>query len=98
MLDHVGIGVSDFDRAKAFYNQALAPLGIAVVMEVTAAQTGDYPAAGYGSQGKPYFWLGGGEDVARAHIAFTAVDRASVDAFYQAAMAAGGMDNGVPGL
>ena len=97
MLDHVGIGVSDFARAKAFYDKALAPLGIAVVMEVTAEQTGDHPAAGYGSQGKPYFWFGGGQDIARAHIAFTAKDRASVDAFYQAAMVAGGKDNGAPG-
>jgi catechol 2,3-dioxygenase-like lactoylglutathione lyase family enzyme len=98
MLDHVGIGISDFARAKAFYDEALAPLGIAVVMEVTAEQTGDHPAAGYGSQGKPYFWFGVGEDTARTHIAFTAKDRASVDAFYKAAMAAGGKDNGAPGL
>ena len=98
MLDHVGIGVSDFARAKAFYDKALAPLGIAVVKEVTAEQTGGHPAAGYGSKGKPYFWFGGGEGGARAHIAFTAKDRASVDAFYKAAIAAGGKDNGAPGL
>jgi catechol 2,3-dioxygenase-like lactoylglutathione lyase family enzyme len=67
-------------------------------MEVTAEQTGDHPAAGFGSQGKPYFWFGVGEDVARAHVAFAAKDRASVDAFYKAAMAAGGKDNGAPGL
>jgi catechol 2,3-dioxygenase-like lactoylglutathione lyase family enzyme len=97
VLDHVGIGVSDFVRANAFYDKALAPLGITVVMEVTAEQTGDHPAAGYGSQGKPYFWVGVGEDIARAHIAFAAKDRASVDAFYKAAMAAGGKDNGAPG-
>jgi catechol 2,3-dioxygenase-like lactoylglutathione lyase family enzyme len=97
MLDHIGIGVSDFARAKAFYDKALAPLGIGVVMEVTAEQTGDHPAAGFGSQGKPYFWFGVG-DVARAHVAFTAKDRASVDAFYKAAMAAGAADNGAPGL
>ena len=97
MLDHIGIGVSDFARAKAFYDKALAPLGIGVVMEVTAEQTGDHPAAGFGSQGKPYFWFGAG-DVARAHVAFTAKDRASVDAFYKAAMAAGAADNGAPGL
>ena len=98
MLDHVGIGVSDFVRAKAFYDKALAPLGITLVMEVTAEQTGDHPAAGYGSQGKPYFWFGVGEDIARAHIAFAAKDRASVDAFYKEAMVAGGKNNGAPGL
>jgi catechol 2,3-dioxygenase-like lactoylglutathione lyase family enzyme len=98
VLDHVGIGVSDFVRAKAFYDKALAPLGITLVMEVTAEQTGDHPAAGYGSQGKPYFWFGVGEDIARAHIAFAAKDRASVDAFYKEAMVAGGKNNGAPGL
>ncbi len=98
MLDHIGIGVSDFARSKSFYEKALAPLGIGLVMEVTAEQTGDHPAAGFGSQGKPYFWFGVGGDVARAHVAFAARDRASVDAFYKAAMAAGGKDNGAPGL
>ena len=98
MLDHVGIGVSDVARAKAFYDKALAPLGIALVMEVSAEQTGDQPACGFGSQGKPYFWFGGAPDTARAHIAFVAKDRASVDAFYKAALMAGGADNGAPGL
>jgi catechol 2,3-dioxygenase-like lactoylglutathione lyase family enzyme len=97
MLDHIGIGVSDFDRAKSFYDKALAPLGVTLVMAVTAEQTGDYPAAGFGSEGKPYFWIGVGV-VARAHVAFVARTRAAVDAFYQAALAAGGKDNGAPGL
>jgi len=98
MLDHIGIGISDFARARAFYDKALSPLGIGLVMEVTAEQTGDHPAAGFGSQGKPYFWFGVADDIARAHIAFAAKDRASVDAFYKAAIAAGGKDNGAPGL
>ncbi|HKQ46393.1 MAG TPA: VOC family protein [Rhizomicrobium sp.] len=98
MLDHVGIGVSDVARAKAFYDKALAPLGIALVMEVTAEQTGDQPACGFGSQGKPYFWFGGAGDIARSHIAFVAQNRSAVDAFYKAALAAGGTDNGAPGL
>ena len=98
MLDHIGIGVSDFARAKAFYDKALAPLGIALVMEVSAEQTGDQPACGFGSQGKPYFWFGAAAEVARAHIAFVAKDRGTVDAFYKAALAAGGADNGAPGL
>jgi catechol 2,3-dioxygenase-like lactoylglutathione lyase family enzyme len=97
MLDHIGIGISDYARAKAFYDKALAPLGIALVMEVSAEQTGDQPAAGFGSDGKPYFWFGGGA-VARAHVAFVAKDRAAVDGFYRAGLAAGGKDNGGPGL
>jgi catechol 2,3-dioxygenase-like lactoylglutathione lyase family enzyme len=96
MLDHIGIAISDHARARVFYDNALAPLGIALVMAVTAEETGTHPAAGYGSGGKPYFWIGGG-DVARAHIAFAAQTRAAVDAFYQAAIAAGGKDNGSPG-
>ena len=98
MLDHVGIGVSDVARSKAFYDKALAPIGIALVMEVGAEQTGDQPACGFGSDCKPYFWFGGASDIARAHIAFVAKDRASVDAFYKAALAAGAADNGAPGL
>jgi len=98
MIDHLGMSVSDYERAKAFYARALAPLDYSLIMEVTAEQTGDHPAAGFGSQGKPYFWFGLGEDVARAHVAFVAKDRASVVAFYNAALAAGGMDNGAPGL
>ena len=98
MLDHIGIGVTDYARAKAFYDKALAPLGIALVMEVTAEQTGDQPAAGYGSNQKPYFWVGGSERAARVHVAFIAKDRATVDAFYRTAMAAGGKDNGPPGV
>ena len=98
MIDHIGIGVTDYGRARGFYDRALAPLGIALVMEVTAEQTGGHAAAGYGSQGKPYFWIGGGEAVARAHVAFAAKSRALVDAFYKAATAAGGKDNGGPGL
>jgi catechol 2,3-dioxygenase-like lactoylglutathione lyase family enzyme len=97
MIDHIGIGVSDFARSRAFYDQTLAPLAIALIMEVTAEQTGDHPAAGYGSEQKPYFWFSPGV-IARTHIAFAAENRASVDAFYRAALAAGGTDNGAPGL
>ena len=97
MLDHIGIAVSDFARAKGFYEKALGPLGIAQIMEVSAEQTGDQPAVGFGSDCKPFFWFGGGT-VARTHVAFVAKSRAAVDAFYQAALAAGGRDNGPPGL
>ena len=59
MLDHIGLTVSDFARARAFYDAALAPLGVAMVMEVTPEQTGGSSHLGYGSDGKPYFWIGG---------------------------------------
>jgi len=98
MLDHVGFGVSDYARSKSFYQQALAPLGITVVMEVTPQQTGGHAAAGFGKQGKPFFWIGGGDVAARVHVAFAADSRAEVDAFHRAALAAGGRDNGAPGL
>jgi catechol 2,3-dioxygenase-like lactoylglutathione lyase family enzyme len=100
MLDHIGFPVSDFARAKAFYEKALAPLGIGVVMEVTEAESGGaYEGAGFGEQRKPYFWIGSGAALTgRLHVAFAAKDRASVDAFYKAAMAAGATDNGPPGL
>lgn len=99
MLDHLGLTVSDFKRAKAFYDAALAPLGVAVMMEVTPEQTGGTSHLGYGSDGKPYFWIGdGGATTGSLHVAFVAPDRATVDAFYAAALAAGGRDNGPPGL
>jgi catechol 2,3-dioxygenase-like lactoylglutathione lyase family enzyme len=93
MLDHVSIGVSDFARSKAFYEQALKPLGITVVM-------GDGRAsAGFGDT-RPFFWIGQADGAVseRVHVAFTAASRAAVDAFYAAALAAGGLDNGPPGL
>jgi catechol 2,3-dioxygenase-like lactoylglutathione lyase family enzyme len=99
MLDHLGLTVSDFKKARSFYDQALAPLGVAVVLEVTPEQTGGSAHAGYGSDGEPDFWIGtGGAASGHVHVAFTAKDRASVDAFYAAAMAAGGQDNGPPGV
>jgi catechol 2,3-dioxygenase-like lactoylglutathione lyase family enzyme len=75
----------------------LSPLGIAVVMEVTAEQTGNHPACGLGSDGKPFFWISPGT-VARAHVALTAKTRGDVNSFYKMALAAGGRDNGAPGL
>jgi catechol 2,3-dioxygenase-like lactoylglutathione lyase family enzyme len=97
MIDHVGFSVSDYARAKAFYEKALAPLGYALVMEATAQETGQ-PAAGFGSGGKPDFWIGGEGKLEKAvHIAIVAKDRPTVDAFYRAALAAGGRDNGAPG-
>jgi catechol 2,3-dioxygenase-like lactoylglutathione lyase family enzyme len=100
MIDHVGFPVSDYARSKFFYEKALAPLGYALVMEVTAAQTeSGSPAAGFGIGGKPDFWIGGEGGLSKPlHVAIAANDRSAVDAFYRAALAAGGRDNGAPGL
>lgn len=93
MLDHVSLKVGDFGRSKAFYDAALKPLGVTLLM-------GDGQAyGGYGADGKPDFWIGlGGTPSLGTHVAFTAQDRATVDAFHRAALAAGGRDNGGPGL
>ena len=99
MIDHVGFPVSDYERSKAFYLKALAPLDYTLVMEVTQEQTGHDPAAGFGANGKPDFWIGGEGGLDKPlHVAIVAKDRATVDAFYKAAMAAGGRDNGAPGI
>src|SRR6267154_4157001 len=98
MIDHVGFSVSDYPRAKAFYRQALEPLGYVLIMEVQQ-DANDSPAAGFGINGKPDFWIGGEGALDKpVHIAITAKDRASVDAFHKAALAAGAQDNGAPGL
>lgn len=99
MLDHVGATVSDLARSRAFYDAALGPLGIAVIMEITPEQTGGGGHLGYGSNGRPYFWVGtGGAVTGRLHVALSAPNRKAVDAFHAAALAAGGRDNGAPGL
>ena len=92
MPDHVGIPVSDFERSRRFYEQALSPLGYGLIMEPRRG------AAGLGRSGKPDFWVFQGEPGRAVHVAFAAEDRASVEAFYEAAIAAGGQDNGRPGL
>lgn len=98
MIDHIGFPVSDFARSKAFYEKALAPLGYSVIMEVEKTESG-HPAAGFGRDGKPDFWIGGeGGHRGALHIAIVAKDRPTVDAFYQAALAAGAKDNGAPGV
>jgi len=98
MIDHVGFSVSDYSRSKAFYERALMPLGYTLVMEATAQATG-MPAAGFGSGGKPDFWIGGEGMLEKPlHIAIAAKDRPAVDGFYYAALAAGGKDNGPPGV
>ena len=107
MIDHMGMPVGDLARATEFYSKALAPLGYGIVMQVSAAETGRGGAVGFGppgkeadfQSGKPSFWIGEGEPLAgHIHVAFVASSRAAVDAFYRAALAAGGKDNGKPGL
>ena len=99
MIDHIGITVADVPTARAFYEAALAPLSIAVVMVVTPEQSGGPAFAGFGAAGKPFFWIGsGGAASGPIHAAFAAGTRAEVDAFHRAALAAGGRDNGAPGL
>ena len=98
MLDHIGYSVADFARSKAFYTSALAPLGLTLLMEVTAEQTGADAHAGFGRDDKPFFWIGtAAKPKGGTHVAFAAT-RAEVDAFHRAALAAGGRDNGSPGL
>lgn len=100
-LSHVGIPVEAIDRSRAFYERALAPLGLKITMTANADQTeSGGTAIGFGSDGEPgFFWIGDNERVGQGvHVAFTAASRQQVDDFYAAAMAAGGRDNGAPGL
>jgi catechol 2,3-dioxygenase-like lactoylglutathione lyase family enzyme len=93
MIDHVVFWVTDMVRSKAFYDQALQPLGLRRI-------TGDdHASAGYGVPGKGYFWIGPAKEAPTGtHVAFAASDRATVEAFHAAALVAGGRDNGKPGL
>jgi catechol 2,3-dioxygenase-like lactoylglutathione lyase family enzyme len=94
MLDHVGFDVADYDRSKAFYEKALTPLGLKLLME---------PVPGIGGFGgddrKPFFWIGTrGAPQTGIHVAFAVDDRATVDSFHAAALEAGAADNGAPGV
>src|SRR5262245_48793785 len=99
MLDHIGLPVAEYARSKAFYLQALAPLGYGIVMELTSEETSGHPAAGFGPPSRSHFWIAAGPPLKeQLHVAFTAKTRAAVDAFYEAAIKAGGRDHGAPGL
>lgn len=101
ILDHVTLVVSDYERSKTFYERALAPLGI-----VRIAEFGQ--ASGFGKDGKAAFWIGSGPAsfhrpehlrlITPTHLAFAAANRGEVEAFYAAALAAGGKDFGPPGV
>ncbi len=99
MLDHVGITVSDFDAARSFYLTVLEPLGFGVEYEAGPETPAGSRFCGFGRSGRPQFWINeGAKAMSGVHIAFTAADRASVDAFHATALAAGARDNGAPGL
>jgi catechol 2,3-dioxygenase-like lactoylglutathione lyase family enzyme len=92
MFDHIGLGVSHYAASKAFFLKALQPLGIGIVME------GEH-GIGIGPPGKPALWLFQSDGKPTPlHLAFTAASRDQVEAFYKAAIEAGGKDNGGPGL
>lgn len=92
MIDHIGVSVSDLAQSTAFYQAALAPLGYGVLMQFEGV-------VGLGAEHKPDFWLAQeGKTGPKLHIAFHAASRAQVDAFHAAALTAGGVDNGGPGL
>lgn len=100
MLDHVGFPVLNFAQSRDFYAKALAPLGYTLLREFDLSDMdgGDGGYAGFGAE-RPQFWIGTGTPLSgRLHVAFAARSRAAVDAFYAAAIAAGGIDNGRPGL
>jgi catechol 2,3-dioxygenase-like lactoylglutathione lyase family enzyme len=93
-IDHLGLSVADYERSKAFYLEALAPLGYALFREIPEAG----PHAGFAADRNPDFWITAGKATTpQVHIAFVARDRATVRAFYEAARAAGARDNGPPG-
>jgi catechol 2,3-dioxygenase-like lactoylglutathione lyase family enzyme len=98
VIDHTGVSVSDFARSKAFYTEALSAIGYALLMEFPASVTGHADVAGFGEPPKADFWVSRGvPNNPPVHVAFRVSTRAQVDAFYEAAIAAGGRDNGAPG-
>jgi catechol 2,3-dioxygenase-like lactoylglutathione lyase family enzyme len=98
MIDHTGILVTDWAKAKTFYDAIFAALGGSMLMEVPTEYTGGVHVTGYGRD-RPDFWLTEAPEAGPGrHTAFAARTRAEVDAFYAAAMASGGKDNGGPGL
>ena len=94
LIDHIGLAVSDYKVSRAFYSACLKPLNIGLIVEIE-----DEGWVGFGRGDKADFWFGSDDKVQHPmHIAFHAENRAQVDAFYQAALAAGGVCNGGPGL
>jgi catechol 2,3-dioxygenase-like lactoylglutathione lyase family enzyme len=94
VIDHVGVGVRDFEQSLDFYARALAPLGFERVAFIDT----DNRSAGFGIRGRDDFWIHEGRPVGRMHIAFDAESHEAVDSFHAEAIAAGGRDNGAPGI
>jgi catechol 2,3-dioxygenase-like lactoylglutathione lyase family enzyme len=92
MIDHVSVGVADYQKAKDFYMRALAPLGYALGMDIE-----QYKTAGFACDGKADFWIGEKGERAPGHVAFVANSKDVVEAFHKAGLDAGGTDNGAPG-
>jgi len=92
MIDHVTLNVRDLEACKAFYEQALRPIGYELMMDFV-------DGCGYGAEGMPDFFLAQrGDPTAPVHVAFRSPNRQAVDAFHEAALATGGTDNGPPGI
>jgi catechol 2,3-dioxygenase-like lactoylglutathione lyase family enzyme len=104
VIDHTGVSVSDFDKSKAWYEKALAPIGYGCLMQLPPEISGPAKVAGFGETAtkKPDFWVtaipGRPATTPPMHVAFRVETRAMVDAFYKAGLAAGGTDNGPPGI
>ena len=94
VIDHIAVGVRDYEESLEFYSRALEPLGLELVVETGA----DNRAAGFGYGGRDDFWIHEGRPQGRMHVAFEAQSHEQVDAFHAAALDAGGRDNGAPGL
>lgn len=95
VIDHVGLKVTDFERALDFYREVLATLGMDLLADFTVGRDRH---AGFG-RGRPSFWISSGKTArGDAHVAFTAASRAEVEAFHAVALSLGGRDNGAPGL
>lgn len=99
MIDHTGVLVSNFDQSKRFYEATLEAIGYAKLKEFGPEITGHTSVAGFGANGETDFWISAGTpNEPPVHIAFRVDSREQVDAFHRAGLAAGGKDNGAPGL
>jgi len=99
MFDHISLRVKDLHRSRAFFDRALAPLEVKVIVDMPVSAKNPVPVLAYGEGLRAYFWLAQADPVSGPlHISFAAETRAQVDAFYEAAIAAGGKDNGRPGV
>jgi catechol 2,3-dioxygenase-like lactoylglutathione lyase family enzyme len=94
VIDHIGVGVRNYEESVEFYSRALGPLGLELVAETET----DNRSAGFGYKGRDDFWIHEGRPVGRMHVAFEAQSTEQVDAFHAAALEAGGRDNGAPGI